>query len=594
MSDSPLIALCVHGVGHGEADPQMRPTWTKAITDAVQRWNPGRPVQCEFVDYDDLFAKAPLDPLVVTEALAKLSLSGLVHGVGDLLGLSRDFGGIPDTLRWTAGMVAQWADSDSLRQAARARVLAQVAELKPDLIIAHSLGSLISYDAFARVENRAALAGRTFISLGSQIGNPFVRDAVGGRIVMVPAQQWFHLYNLHDKAFAAPIRLEKPGFEQVPTPFDINFLDHDAIQYLSHPATQNSVWQKVAGQAVSRALTQSLGKVNSALATPGRRALLIGINDYPNPANQLEGCVNDVFRMSEVLQECGFQPEDIRVVLNDRATAAGILDRMNWLLEDAQKGQDRVLFYSGHGAQIPEYGVGGRVDHTDECLVPYDFDWTREKAITDVQFHELYSQLPYGTNFLAIFDCCHSGGMTRDGGPRVRGLAPPDDIRHRSLQWNEREQMWEPRNVDPENTNSKKWKGKGIGFVGTSGATWRLGRAVTLRSLPDKQYDCVRKEFGHFGPFLPVLLEACEENQLSYEYRHGVTSFGAFTYCLTQVFRESRAILPDLSWKDLLSAVAKKLDRMNYSQTPVLVAPAKIAGAAIPWKLESRSPAKKT
>src|SRR5207302_243143 len=168
--------------------------------------------------------------------------------------------------------------------------------------------------------------------------------------------------------------------------------DHDAIQYLSHPNTATSVWRAISG-GLSRALVKSSRAVNVAVAKPSRRALLIGINDYPDPANRLEGCVNDVFRMSEVLQEWGFAPGDIRVVLNDRATTAGILERLQWLLDGAGDGQARVLFYSGHGAQMPDYGAKEKVDHLDECLVPYDFDWTPARAVTDIQFHELYTQL---------------------------------------------------------------------------------------------------------------------------------------------------------------------------------------------------------
>src|SRR5436190_18475232 len=363
----PMNILCVHGVGHGDLDPQLQPTWNNALTDAIQRWNPGQQVQCTFLDYDDLFAKAPLDAATVAEALAKLSLSGIVHGLGDLLGLPRDFGGLQDTLRWTAGMVAQWAENDSLRAATRQRLLDALGNFNANIIVAHSLGSLICYDTFARNEDQAVLSGRSFVSLGSQIGNPFVRDTVGGRIVSVGAEHWFHLYNVHDKAFAAPIRLADANFEQVPTPFHVDFLDHDAIQYLTHSNAISTVWRILAGGPVNRALVQSSKSVSRALEKPARRALLVGINDYPDPANRLEGCVNDVFLMSAILQECGFAPEDIRVVLNERATATGILDRLEWLLEGTEDGQDRVLFYSGHGAQIPDYGEKEKVDHLDEC-----------------------------------------------------------------------------------------------------------------------------------------------------------------------------------------------------------------------------------
>jgi hypothetical protein len=589
----PLRFLCIHGVGHGDTDPQLQPSWRKTITDGIQRWAPNQAVTCDFVPYDDLFSKAPLDAATVAEALAKLTLSGTIHGIADWLGLSRDFGGVQATLRWTAGMVAQWANNEGLRAAARERVLKWVADKNPHVIVAHSLGSLISYDAFARTENASIMSGREYITLGSQIGNPFVRDALGGRVVdLGKADQWFHLYNSHDRAFAAQIRLSDANFEQVSTEFNVDFIDHDALQYLAHPNTSNTVWRSFAdGSAMSRALARSAEAVSVAVAKPRRRALLVGINNYPDPANRLEGCVNDVFLMSSVLQECGFAAEDIRVVLDERATTAGILERMAWLLEGTEDKQDRVLFYSGHGAQIPEYGEKNEVDHVDECLVPYDFDWSRGKAITDVQFHELYSQLAYDTSFLAIFDCCHSGGMTRDGGPRVRGLAPPDDIRHRMLRWNPKEQMWEQRQLEPDNPDVEKWKKKGakkekrsVDFAGLSGATRRLGRAMTLRSLPDKEYDATREAFGHKGPYLPVLLEACEEEQLSYEYRHGVTSYGAFTYALTQTFRASSSQGKNITWQQLLKATSDKLERLKYNQTPVLVGPDKIIAKPVPWR----------
>jgi hypothetical protein len=27
-----------HGIGHGDVNPSLRPSWTKAITEAIQRW----------------------------------------------------------------------------------------------------------------------------------------------------------------------------------------------------------------------------------------------------------------------------------------------------------------------------------------------------------------------------------------------------------------------------------------------------------------------------------------------------------------------------------------------------------------------------
>ncbi|MBI2924497.1 MAG: caspase family protein [Verrucomicrobia bacterium] len=588
MSQTSLRILCVHGVGHEEAQPRWMDDWRQAIADGVRQWNAARAVECEFVRYDDLFAAAPLNPATVAEAIAKLVASGVWHGLGDLFARRRGLFELPDRLRWTAGMVAQWAENDALRAAARQRVLEHVEKFQPTVICAHSLGSLISYDLFGRKQHEAAIAGRRFVSFGSQIGNPFVRSALGGRIKeLAQARMWFHLFNEHDDAFTAKIRLNAENFCQVDTRFDIEgILDHDAVAYLKHPQTTATVWREIAGGSAARAFTERVRQLKPAIKRSQRRALLVGINDYPDEANRLEGCVNDVFLMSSALQEIGFQPEDIRVVLDERATAKGILERLEWLLDGAGEGDARVFFYSGHGAQLPGYGAHEQVDRQDECLVPHDFDWSRERAVIDDQFYELYSQLPYKANFLAIFDCCHSGGMTRDSGLRVRGLNPPDDIRHRLLKWNPTEQMWEVRKVRLANLDADKWTEKTTfdkaAMAGESGAVRKLGRAVALRSLSDDAYNRARNEFDHKGAYLPVILQACQEREFAAEYRHGVQSYGAFTYALALVFRENLTKKEPLRWQELVKRAAEKLKRLGYAQTPALVCPKVLRDQPIP------------
>ena len=73
------------------------------------------------------------------------------------------------------------------------------------------------------------------------------------------------------------------------------------------------------------------------------RALLVGINNYPDP-NKLSGCVNDVTDTAAFLvAKCGFAHDDIRLVTDERATAKNILDRLGWLLTGLMKG-DRIFF----------------------------------------------------------------------------------------------------------------------------------------------------------------------------------------------------------------------------------------------------------
>ncbi len=286
--------------------------------------------------------------------------------------------------------------------------------------------------------------------------------------------------------------------------------------------------------------------------------------------------------MSSLLQESGFKPEEIRVVLDDRATTANILDRLHWLLDDVGPDEERVLFYSGHGAQIPAYGAHQEVDHLNECLVPWDFDWSLEHAITDKQFLNFYSQLPYKSHFAAIFDCCHSGGLTREGGLRPRGIDPPDDIRHRALRWNLELGMWQERSMPSPNRSLARSR-DGRKFLGKKGVTYRMGRAVPLRTLPNRAFNRERKALGHHGPYLPIILEACQEEQLSYEYRDGATSYGAFTFTLAKVLRAARARERNPNFHTLVSATAERLTTLGYDQTPSLVGPQQILRRPVPW-----------
>jgi len=593
--ENTMRILCVHGVGHQEKDPAFESTWRDAITHGLSEWSLARQVEIEFVAYDDLFAADPPNAFEVAKAVVKLGASGLIHSIGDLFRRQRGFGEVSESVRWTAGMVVQWAENDRLRAAARKRVLDHTMKFDPHVVLAHSLGTLLSYDGFARAEGRALVANRTFVSFGSQIGNPFVRSTLGGRIESLNVKQWYHLFNPHDDAFTASLRIQSPNFEQVDAEFDIDgILDHDAGEYLRHPNTVNIVWRTLALPAIAaRGVTKGVSESAIALSRqartarpakiskPKRRALLVGINEYPNPSDRLEGCVNDVFLMSSLLQESGFEADDIRIVLNERATARGIVERLEWLLDGTEDGQDRVFYYSGHGAQIPGYGVGEKVDRKDECLVAHDFDWSREHAVTDDQFYDLYSQLPYQTRFLTILDCCHSGGMTRDGAARVRGLTPPDDIRHRELKWNAAQQMWVARDFSEVKENVSERK-KRPALFGEAGDLSRLGRSAELRTdLRSFRRAC--KDYGHKGPFMPVIFQACQEKQYSYEYRHGVQSYGAFTYSLGLIVRMTRARKKKLNWSQLMNAIADKLADLRYDQTPVLVCPTALKTQPIPW-----------
>lgn len=615
---APLRILCVHGVNHLEPDADGPPTpaeqaWREAIAQAMAHW--GARAEFQFVAYNEYFEGADLSALVLAKAVARLSASGIWHGVKDFFRRdARGFGpqgGLADTMEWTAGMVSEWAGNDKLRANLRQAMLAAIKAYQPQLILAHSMGTLITYDTLARPDNakKPGVAGATLATFGSQIGHPVVRQTLGGRIVPIPAlRHWFHLYNRSDNVFTAPLDVrfrhgEAPNFSQHATQFDLPWdpLNHDATQYLLHQEALRSLWRDAATQAgvvaanlpglprlmVGAATSAKPSKTGGApavlRANKSHRALLVGISQYANPANNLAGCENDVFLMSRVLQEAGFPAENIRVVLNDRATSDGILERLEWLLDGAGDGQNRVFYYAGHGAQIPTSGEGEVIDQLDECLVPYNFAWSRETAVLDDQFYELYSQLPENTQFLTILDCCHSGGMTREGGLLARGLTPPDDIRHRLLRW-----------ASDNNTfTERKLKGKTVvprkpGETAPNdrhGPLHKLGCGAGLRPDSKAEYDKARREFGHTGPFMPFILQACSEKELAYEYRHGSQSNGAFTWFLAKTLHNRKRKGP-LTWEALTKEVAATLHEQGYTQTPQLVCPTVLRKAPVPWKIK--------
>lgn len=591
--------LLVHGIGHSDNDPNYYAGWKAAIIAGLRASGmKSDPIFAEF-HYDDLFAKHYAGPGLYAVAVTELMATALVHTIADAIGnlfrpsRALTYGG--DTLRWFAGMVAQFTTESALRRDLRDRLADTLTAEAPDVIAAHSLGTLLTFDFLHNDPRAASSSRRTYLTFGSQINNVFVRSRLWpGRLVMPRVTAWYHLYNAQDKAFTADISLpDAPAFRSIAT---TSAAGHSPTQvgsdpgYLNHPNTQRYVWTALAGKTGVRSLRQPFAVIDAVAEPPRRRALLIGINEYPQAEDRLEGCVNDVFLMSSVLQERGFAAEDIRVVLNGRATAAGIRERLAWLLEDAGDGMERVLFYSGHGAQLPGYNATEKIDHVDECLVPHDFAWTKESAITDDDFFRLYSDLPFSARLLTIFDCCHSGGMTRDGSHKARGLTPPDDIRHRLLRWNPAEQMWQARELPPINKSFGGTAEQRHQMMGQKGATFRLGRGMRLRQhITATESDRLVAEKRAL--FLPVIVEACGENQLSYEYRHGTISYGAFTYALAKTLRSE----PAASFATLIARTSATLTRLGYEQTPQLVGPAKILKHPVPGgPAEQAAPRKKT
>lgn len=147
------------------------------------------------------------------------------------------------------------------------------------------------------------------------------------------------------------------------------------------------------------------------------KALLVGINAYPNPSNHLRGCINDIVDMEYFIASKNkvYPKENIRTLTDSRATKKGILSALNWLLLGASAG-DQILFqYSGHGAQIPSHSPTTEKDGLDEIICPYDFsgEASAETAISDKEFAGIFAKIPQGVHFVWISDSCHSEDLSR-------------------------------------------------------------------------------------------------------------------------------------------------------------------------------------
>ena len=134
-----------------------------------------------------------------------------------------------------------------------------------------------------------------------------------------------------------------------------------------------------------------------------RRALCVGINAYPEPADRLSGCVNDASRWQEALKGLGFSVSSLH---DEQATREAVLGGLRELIGNSRDGDVIVFQYAGHGTQITDQD-GDESDGRDEAYCPVDF---RSGALLiDDDLAGAVRLLPDGVNLTVFSDSCHSG-----------------------------------------------------------------------------------------------------------------------------------------------------------------------------------------
>ncbi len=253
-----------------------------------------------------------------------------------------------------------------------------------------------------------------------------------------------------------------------------------------------------------------------------RKALLVGLNHYPDPENTLRGCLNDVRQVNDLLSSrFGFAVDgSIRLLTDARATTAAIVDRLHWLLDGARAGDVLVFHYSGHGSQVPDRHGDEVDDGLDEIICPYDLNW--DDPFTDDDLYAIVKDLPAGVNLTVVLDCCHSGTGLRDAaGPasRARGRwvsAPPALSRsHRA-----------------------------------DAAVRRFGSRAAQRGA--------------------ILIAGCRSNQVSADAYIDGDYHGALTYFLCKTIAASHN---GLTYRELIDQVRRALRENRFEQVPQLEGP---------------------
>lgn len=275
-------------------------------------------------------------------------------------------------------------------------------------------------------------------------------------------------------------------------------------------------------------------------STPSRKlyALLVAINNYSPPIPALRGCINDLKKIDSYLQqESKTFGLHVHHLIDEEATKENIVRHFALNFEQA-KSDDVVLFYfSGHGTQedADQSIWVSEEDGRLESIVCYDsytivnghakFNLLADKELR----YMIHKVARNGAHIVTIFDCCHSGGNTRNG---FVGAAF-DDIRERRLIYRERLSQAFP---------ARAWKD--FIFSGTISVEDARKNSIT-EFLPEGKH---------------IQLAACQNDESAFE----VGGEGMFTKNLLEILSRSEGVV---TYFDLQARIQNYL-RHQFKQTP--------------------------
>lgn len=269
-----------------------------------------------------------------------------------------------------------------------------------------------------------------------------------------------------------------------------------------------------------------------------KKALLVGINDYQG-ISDLRGCINDVTNMRDILKTyLRFTNGDIRVLVDNRATKANIISRLEYMVSKAKSGDFLVFHFSGHGSQIRDRDGDELKDHMDELICPYDMNWDGT-FITDDTLNNIFTKLPKGVLLEVFLDSCHSGTGLRDVG------------------------LGRPPELGPEHPTLSRYLPPPVD--------------IECRLEGDEEDLKAERSFSGAGRSTVhhILWSGCKANQTSADAYINNSYNGAFSYYFCKHMRTSGG---GISRKELLRRVRQSLYNGGYSQIPQLECEATVRG----------------
>ena len=147
-----------------------------------------------------------------------------------------------------------------------------------------------------------------------------------------------------------------------------------------------------------------------------KKAVLVGCNYYNTP-NQLNGCINDIINIRNMLINIyGYSSSNI-IMLHDNTdpnfiksdglpTYANIINNLNNLVSSSSSCSEIWFHYSGHGTYIKDKNRD-ESDGRDECIVPVDS--SESGVIVDDTILSIIKKTDSRCRSILLFDSCFSG-----------------------------------------------------------------------------------------------------------------------------------------------------------------------------------------